>query len=375
MQPRTHRKKLGSPMFTVSMLAVMALMVVACGDTSGSTAQQQPEGQAEGSADETASQDVNLAGETIRVVVPFGEGGTFDTLARIVADYFSTNLPGQPTVFVDNLTGGGGLVGVSEVYNAEPDGLTLGHWTSTFSLLQALELEEGLAFEDFEVLGVTGGTYHALVTHSRVDLDMLTGGSEEVRFAGTGVGGSLSDSARMAKAIAGLDAVTVVDGYDGQGDLYLAMQQDEVHGAAGLVYDYETNAVLREMLDDGDAHYVLAVGGEELSEDFASLLEGIPTLEEYVDDEQEQQLYDAYTDMLRTFRVFVTTPGTPEPLVEAYRDVMATMVEDEEFISAVEDAGMFVNPTIGEEAEEAFRGILTLDSETQERLQSALLPE
>ena len=58
----------------------------------------------------------------LTMVVPFAAGGTFDVLGRIVAAQMGEIL-GQ-TVIVENTTGAGGIVGVTRVINAKPDGYT-----------------------------------------------------------------------------------------------------------------------------------------------------------------------------------------------------------------------------------------------------------
>ena len=59
----------------------------------------------------------------ITMVVPFAAGGTFDVVGRIIAIRMA-ELLGQ-SVIVENVTGGGGIVGVTRVINAASDGYTL----------------------------------------------------------------------------------------------------------------------------------------------------------------------------------------------------------------------------------------------------------
>jgi tripartite-type tricarboxylate transporter receptor subunit TctC len=59
----------------------------------------------------------------VTLVVPYAAGGTFDVIARIVATRMG-ELLGQP-VIVENTTGAGGVVGVTSVMHAKPDGYTI----------------------------------------------------------------------------------------------------------------------------------------------------------------------------------------------------------------------------------------------------------
>ena len=62
--------------------------------------------------------------KAVTVVVPFPPGGRTDLTARLVAQHMQKHL-GQAVVVV-NKAGAGGVLGAKEVANAEPDGYTLG---------------------------------------------------------------------------------------------------------------------------------------------------------------------------------------------------------------------------------------------------------
>jgi tripartite-type tricarboxylate transporter receptor subunit TctC len=59
----------------------------------------------------------------LRIVVPFGAGGSNDAQARIIAERLRA-IYNQP-VMVENKPGAGGIIGAAEVARAKPDGLTL----------------------------------------------------------------------------------------------------------------------------------------------------------------------------------------------------------------------------------------------------------
>jgi tripartite-type tricarboxylate transporter receptor subunit TctC len=62
-------------------------------------------------------------GRPIRLIVPYGAGGTIDTTARVLAERVKDSLG---TVIIENRPGGGGNIGVDAVAKAAPDGLTIG---------------------------------------------------------------------------------------------------------------------------------------------------------------------------------------------------------------------------------------------------------
>ena len=59
----------------------------------------------------------------IRVIIPFGAGGSADVLVRIITSKLPATLGQQ--VVVDNRTGAGGLLGTSLAVKAKPDEYTL----------------------------------------------------------------------------------------------------------------------------------------------------------------------------------------------------------------------------------------------------------
>ena len=59
----------------------------------------------------------------IQIVVPYGPGGASDVNARMIAKHIGKYLPAN--IAVINITGAGGVIGMQEVKNAEPDGYKL----------------------------------------------------------------------------------------------------------------------------------------------------------------------------------------------------------------------------------------------------------
>jgi tripartite-type tricarboxylate transporter receptor subunit TctC len=52
-------------------------------------------------------------GKTIQFFVASGPGATTDISARLVSRYLGKHIPGNPAIIVQNMPGGGGLVGAN----------------------------------------------------------------------------------------------------------------------------------------------------------------------------------------------------------------------------------------------------------------------
>ena len=48
-------------------------------------------------------------GRTVSILVGSGAGGLTDTSARLIARFLERHIPGEPTVIVQNMPGGGGV--------------------------------------------------------------------------------------------------------------------------------------------------------------------------------------------------------------------------------------------------------------------------
>lgn len=84
----------------------------------------------------------------IRIIVPFGAGGSADTMARLAGQRF-TETWGQP-VLVENRTGAAGMIGAEAVARAAPDGYTLMLTSGAFSSTPALNTKVAVdVFKDF----------------------------------------------------------------------------------------------------------------------------------------------------------------------------------------------------------------------------------
>lgn len=71
-----------------------------------------------------SAQKADFAGQRVEIIVPFPPGGGSDVYARAIAPYLQKYLPGNPSIVIRNVPGGGALIGANQFQaRAKPDGL------------------------------------------------------------------------------------------------------------------------------------------------------------------------------------------------------------------------------------------------------------
>jgi hypothetical protein len=106
-------------------------------------------------------------GKTLNVVINFGPGGPTDIEARIFAKHLPKHIPGQPTVTVQNM-GGGGLTAANYIGEvAKPDGLTAAYFTG--SLFQQ-QIKDPALRVDLGKFGFITGVHGVTVSYIRADV-------------------------------------------------------------------------------------------------------------------------------------------------------------------------------------------------------------
>ena len=133
---------------------------------------------------------------SISIVVPFSAGGPTDTLVRIISEPMRRFL-GQ-TVVVDNVTGGGGTIGVGRVARSPPDGYTVsvGHWGTHVINGAYYKLNYDL-MKDLDPVGMFADNPQVVVSHNAVpakDLKDLVAwiktNPDKLQFGTGGIGGA-----------------------------------------------------------------------------------------------------------------------------------------------------------------------------------------
>ena len=184
--------------------------------------------------DAAAQSSEYYAGKTLRVIVGLEVGGSADVFTREFTAHLRKNIPGNPTVVVQNMPGAGTYAALNFLAErAAPDGLTIVYnnyaWLGQAFGSSALRMR----YNQFEFLGGFGDTR---VNYMRTDA--VAGGVKkpadimkaENLIAGSnsvGAGDSSGALAELSLKVLGVKH-KMIGGYRGGADIYLALQRGEV---------------------------------------------------------------------------------------------------------------------------------------------------
>lgn len=164
--------------------------------------------------------------QDIRFIIPYGPGGGFDLDVRRIAPLMQANLPNKVQIIPDNIPTGGGVLGVSQLYRAKPDGTTIG--IMNIPGLFVLQRAGGAAFDltKFSYLGTVGRDGYGIGVaanspiKSVADLQALSK-ERPVKFTTTGREGTAFSAAVIAMHLLGI-RTNFITGYKGSSDYVVA---------------------------------------------------------------------------------------------------------------------------------------------------------
>ncbi len=146
--------------------AVAALGALsACGSTKSSTSSATTaSGSSSATTTGTAAAASYFKGKTITLISPDSPGGGYDLYARLFAPYLASAL--GATVNVENVNGGGTLVGTNQMAASAPNGLTLGLVNIGGDIASSVEKQPGINFDLTKLswIGQPGQVPNVLVT-------------------------------------------------------------------------------------------------------------------------------------------------------------------------------------------------------------------
>jgi putative tricarboxylic transport membrane protein len=260
--------------------------------------------------------------KAITLIVPSAAGGGHDIAARVFAKC-AGKYAGVPINIVNQIAGGG-VVAQEQLKAAKPDGLTVGQ--AAISLVTDQYLVKGVSYDQnsFIYIGMDSSDPGNLVVSTKgkyKDMDLkqflayAKAHPKEIRM---GVSGSWTNhdyTRYLLEQTAGVEFTRVQ--VKGGNNVVLGILGGDID--AGVPYPSE----VRAQVDAGNLK-ILAVSGEERSPFWIS----IPTFKE--------QGYDV---TLTVWRALILPKGTPDNIIQGWKDIYEKTMTDPETKQAFVDVG------------------------------------
>jgi tripartite-type tricarboxylate transporter receptor subunit TctC len=289
---------------------------------------------------------------TLDIVVGTGPGGGYDANARLLARHIGKHIPGNPTVVVTNMPGGGGITATNWLYNvALKTGAVIGTFSNAM-LTQPLIGADSVKFESTKLNWVGSLSREDGVCIASRASGVTT--FEEFRRRNPVVGATApGTTTNLFPTLVNklLDVpLRLITGYADGSQIVLALQRGEVEAVC------QTWSSLKiahpDIVPSGAATPVLSIGLGANPE-----LANLPAITDLARTDEQRAILRIVLAPTAAGRPFAAPPGAPPERVAALRRAFDETTSDPAFIEDARRLRVEVSPTGGAEMDALMRDI------------------
>jgi tripartite-type tricarboxylate transporter receptor subunit TctC len=288
----------------------------------------------------SAAEDSFYKTHVLTLGVPNEAGGGYDIYVRAFGRHLADHIPGKPTIVIENVPAGGGLVLANQMYATSPkDGSYIG-------MIRGITLQEQ-TYEDPQVK-FDGRKFNWLGNISSDHDSCIVDGSSPIKtiadfythesiMAASGAGAQSYTFPVAYKSLLGMK-MKVVAGYPGTPDRMLALERGEATGACGISTS-SLRSALAERLASGKIR-IVAQGGVDNDP-------GFPNVPNIVNEGKTKPIHEALEFLflpLALGRPMAAPPGVPQDRVAVLSKAFMDTMKDPAFLADAKKIGIDVYP-------------------------------
>jgi tripartite-type tricarboxylate transporter receptor subunit TctC len=279
-------------------------------------------------------------GKTLTIVASGGVGGPIDLAARVVARFLPKHIPGNPTIVVRNMPGGGHVLMANYMFQqAARDGTYIGAVVNSIPTHQVID-GRGVRFDagQFHWLGSTG--YANLMTmawHTTGVKTIKEVFERELITGATGVGSGTYIYTNAMNVILGTKFKMVM-GYKDSAGVDLAIERGEVQARGGMTL----TGIKQERphwIEQKLVTMLVQIGAEREVE-----YPDVPLMHELARTEEERQVLELISLPAALGRPFFLPQDVPAERVAALRKAFADTMKDPEYVAEGNRVRLDMNP-------------------------------
>jgi len=283
-------------------------------------------------------------GKTLTIVASSGAGGPIDLACRTVARFLGRHIPGNPTIVVRNMPGGGHVLMSNFMFAQAPkDGTYIGGVVNSIPTHQVID-GRGVRFDASQFLWLGSTGYSNLMTfawHTSGFTGIKDVFARELVTGATGVGSGTFIYTNAMNVILG-SKFKMVLGYKDSPAVNLAMERGEVQARGGM-----TLTGLKQERPDFIAErkvIMLVQTGAQREAEYPD----VPLMHELGRNEEERQILQLISSPAALGRPFFLPPEVPADRVAALRKAFAATMKDPDYIAEGNKVRLDMNPLSAE---------------------------
>jgi tripartite-type tricarboxylate transporter receptor subunit TctC len=314
-------------------------------------------------------------GKTIRIVTGFPAGDVNDTWPRLMGQYMSKYIPGNPNFIVQNMPGAGSMIAANHVYGvAKPDGLTLGWILPSLYFDQLVgRTEAQYDWSKYSWIGSPVQSEHHM--YMRTDspyktLDDIRRAAEPPKCGSGGATGTGFYLPKLFTETLGLK-FTIITGYQGGGPIDLAVERGEIHCRAMTIESYFAREPFHTWRKN---NFVKSLIQTPQKRD--PRLADTPTIYELMDQYKTPEQGRRVAAVILANGVFgrpmVGPPGIPSDRVKILRTAYMSALKDPALKAEADKRGYELDPVPGEKLETLAKEVIAQPPAVIERMKVVL---
>lgn len=310
-------------------------------------------------------------GKQIRFIVRTTVGGDYDQYTRLLARFMGKYIPGNPSMVVVNMPGGGGITAANYMAQVAPrDGTVIGIVSQGLAVDQALSSSPQLKADLKEFNWIANVVYsnQLLVVWHTSPTKTIDDAKKRVTTIGTtGAGSASVQYPAFYNNVLGTK-FKIVFGYPGGQHIDLAMERGEVEGRGTNPYS-GWMASKPTWIPEKKIIPLIQAGLEK-----EPALPDVPLIVDQPVREQDRALLRFMANSSTVGRPLATTPGVPAERVVALRAAFAKTIRDPEFIATAKKENMEIRPQTAEVLTQVIMQLLNAPQDVRDRMKVALQP-
>ncbi|HSK31656.1 MAG TPA: tripartite tricarboxylate transporter substrate-binding protein [Candidatus Limnocylindria bacterium] len=314
-------------------------------------------------------------GKTIRIVTGYPAGDVNDLWPRLIAQYMTKYIPGNPNFIVQNMPGASSMIAANYVYGvAKPDGLTLGWISPTLYFDQIVKRKEvRYDWARYSFIGTPVQSEHQL--YMRTDspyktIEDVRRASEAPKYGSGGAAGTGFYFPRLLEETVGAN-FNIILGYQGGGPIDLAVERGEIHCRAMTIESFFAREPFHTWRKTNFVKSI-AQSGKKKDRRLPDTPTSYELMDKYKTPEQPRRVADVILAGGFFGRPMVGPPGIAPEQLKILRSAFASALKDPELKVGAEKQNYDLDPVGGAAMDKLAKEVMNQPPAIIERMNKVL---